>query len=260
MSDTPAVKSATRTLALLDLLARFPGGVTFSEILVETGWPKGSLHGLLATLKASGWIRLQPETKLYSLGFRAWQVGAAYASAAKWETRAVETMTRLRDRFGETIQLAVLDGMQALYVAKVDGLHPLRLDSRVGQRLEAHATGVGKLLLASLPRDRVAVWLADRRLERYTGHTIVDPTALLAELDRIRATGHAYDDEERTVGASCIAVGVADDAGAVVGALSISVPSIRFDAERRREALPLLRDAACELSATIGSELRSFAP
>ncbi len=258
MSDTTAVKSALRTLALLDLLARRPHGATFSEILTETGWPKGSLHGLLSTLKACGWVQFRPDAKLYRLGFRAWQVGAAYASAVGWEERARRTMEALRDRLGETVQLAVLDGLEALYVAKVDGGHHLRLDSHVGQRLDAHATGVGKMLLAALPPETVRARLAGRTLHRYTEHTITDPEALVAELERIRTEEHATDREERTLGASCVAVGVADDTGRIVAALSVSSPSVRFGEERRREALTLLHETARELSATIGGELRTL--
>lgn len=260
MTESPAVKSALRTLALLDLLARNPGGASFSRILEETGYPKGSLHGLLATLKASGWVSLDTDTKLYSLGFRAWQVGAAYASAAKWEERAKVIMARLRDETGETVQLAVLDGMQALYIAKVDGLHSLRLDSRVGQRLDAHATGVGKVLLAYRPREEVVAWLGTQTLERYTDRTIATPAALLQELDGIRLKGYAVDQEERTRGASCIAVGITSGNGRVVAALSVSSPSVRFDTGQRATALPHLIAAGEEISSLIGQDLQGFVP
>lgn len=257
-SQDASVKSAFRALALLDLLAKHPEGVSFSEIQSLTGYPKGSLHSLLATLTACGWARLDTRSKVYSLGFRAWQVGVAYASATSWEDRAREIMGKLRDRLGETVQLAVLDEMQALYIVKMDGLHNLRLDSRVGQKLKLHATAVGKILLAGLPAPAVAEWLKDRSFERYTDRTIVDAHRLVEELELVRERGHATDIEERTLGACCLAVAVRDDTGNTVAALSTSSPSVRFGPERQANALPLLHEASFALSRSIGEDLRTF--
>jgi DNA-binding IclR family transcriptional regulator len=161
-------------------------------------------------------------------------------------------MTRLRDQTTETVQLAVLDDFDVLYIGKVDGEHMLRLESAVGRRLEPHASGVGKVLLAALGDDELCAWMAERPPQRFTATTITDPEALLAELRTVRATGYATDREERTLGASCVAVGIRDHADTLVAAMSVSAPAVRFGPRQQQAALIHLRQAASDLSAALG--------
>jgi DNA-binding IclR family transcriptional regulator len=257
--DQGGVKSARRALVVLELMSRKGHGLTFSELLTELGYPKGSLHALLRTLTDAQWVRFSPRDKRFVLGFRVWEAGNAYARMVPWTARAHEVMARVRDRLGETVQLAVLDNFEALYVAKVDGAHLLKLDSSVGQRLQPHATGVGKMLLSALSERSLAEWLAGRVLERYTQFTIVDPARLAAELAAIRERGYSTDLEERTLGASCVAVGIRNARGELVAAMSVSAPSVRFDASKQAAALDELRGAAEDLSVAIGADLPAVA-
>ena len=156
----------------------------------------------------------------------------------------------------ETVQLAVLDDGEALYIGKVDGEHTLRLNSTVGQRLTAHATGVGKVLLSEQSEREIGRWLRGRKLERFTPNTITDPRAFLVELGRVRKNGYAIDREERTLGAACVAVAVRNQAGECIAAMSVSAPAVRFGSKQRKMALTYLRRAAVALTNKIGSPQR----
>ncbi|HYN97704.1 MAG TPA: IclR family transcriptional regulator [Pilimelia sp.] len=246
------VKSARRTLDILELLTRRQVPLTFTEIADALGFPRSSLHNLLRTLVQSGWAELDPVTRRYALGIRVWQAGNAYLRAVDLAERARPYMESVRDAFQDTVQLAVRDGRFNVYIAKVEGSELLVLASAIGRRLAAHATGVGKVLLADLDADERAAVLYGQPLERFTPHTITEPAALEREFAAIRDRGHSHDNEEYTLGVRCVAVGVRDHSGRVVAGMSVSVPSIRFDAERAERARRLLRAACDDLSAALG--------
>jgi DNA-binding IclR family transcriptional regulator len=247
-----AVKSAKRTLDILVLMTGREGRLTFTEISAALDLPRSSLHGLLATLVESGWVTYQPASRTYGLGIRTLEAGNAYLRTDDLPSRARPAMERIRDALDETVQLSVLDGRFNVYVAKVDGQQTLVLASAVGRRLPAHATGVGKVLLAGLDRATLDGLLRSVELERYTPSTVTDQAALHRRLEAIRAAGYGTDEEEYTVGVRCVAVPVRDQGGQVIAAMSVSVPVIRFDDQVSARARGLLLEAAAELSAALG--------
>ena len=247
-----AVKSAERALRVLDLLTSREQALTFTQIGAALDVPVSSLHGLLRTLVACGWVEYGETTREYALGIRALEAGNAYTRSFDLPDRARPFMPRLRDEIDETVQLAVLDGRYNVYVAKVDGGHALRLASEVGRRLPAHATGLGKVLLASLEPREVTALLGDVRLERYTDKTMAALPVLRRYLTEVRRRGYAMDDEEYSVGVRCVAAPVRDSDGRTVAAMSVSVPTARFRPDRRRIALRLLLEATGELSTALG--------
>jgi IclR family KDG regulon transcriptional repressor len=245
------VKSAFRALEVLELLTRETRPLLFSDFQRSLAYPKASLHALLRTMMAARWIDLDPVSKKYGLGVRVREAGMAYVRMSPLDTLARAIMERIRDVTTETVQLAVLDGTEALCIGKVDYEHALRLDFCVGQRLKAHATGVGKVLLSEMPKAEFEDWLRNSKLERFTPSTITDAHKLAAELKLIRQRGYAIDHEERTMGATCIAVAVRDHLGKCVAAMSVSAPSVRFGARRRKIALAQLNAGAAELAAAL---------
>ena len=247
-----AVKSAERALSILELLTRERRALSFGEIATALGYPRSSLHGLLRTLSERGWIAFDDRSRAYFLGLRAWEAGNAYQHAVTLADRALPYMHAVRDALDETVQLSVLDDRDNVYVAKVDGTQRLVLESDVGGRLRAHATGLGKVLLAGLDPDELERRIGGVELERYTAHTVTDHAALTRELERIRREGYAADHEEYTLGVHCVAVPVRGHSGDVVAAMSVSVPTVRLDAERHERTHALLEEAADGLSRALG--------
>lgn len=241
-------------------------GVT--EVAAAVGLHKATAHRLLATLESEGFLR-RTDGKKYRLGLCAYQLGLL-ASPDLEERRAIqEELGRLATATGETAHFAILDGSQVLYVEKVEGSHRLRMPSAVGRRVPAHCTALGKVILASMTEHERLQVLAELGWERYTNNTFTEPSAFLAELESVRVQGVAFDRQEFEEGLSCIGTAVPSDSGSVVGAVSISGPSTRFDTYADRYIAELTETAAAIgaqapgylhwLEASAGSPARSVA-
>lgn len=236
------VKSARRVLDLLELLSHRRDGLTFPEIADWLRLPKSSLHSLLSTLAERDWIVLDEESRRYRTGVRTWEAGQGYLRGVNLARIADRHLEAARDALDETVQLAILDGIENVYIAKVEADRPLRLVSDVGVRLAAHATGLGKVLLAGLPIDEMRARFADVHMERFTAQTVTTLAELECKLDEIRAVGFGYDDGEYTEGIFCVAFPVFDHSGDVAAAMSCSAPKARLagrdlSVERMRQVL-----------------------
>jgi IclR family pca regulon transcriptional regulator len=130
----------------------------------------------------------------------------------------------LRRTTDETVNMALLDRVEVVYVARVVSDHLVSLRLYVGSRLPAYASSLGRAILAFLPEDEVDLILADSRLERVTEHTIVEPRRLKAELRRIRNRGYAVNDQEIAIGLRGVAAPVLSASGRPIAAVNISIP------------------------------------
>jgi DNA-binding IclR family transcriptional regulator len=235
-----AVKSALRTVELLEVLAEAPRRLSHAELQRALGLPKSSLHGLLRTLVDAGWVETDERGASYGIGLRALRAGASYLDRDPVVRRAGPVLARLLRDLGETVHLARLDGAEVVYLASRESLHHLRVASRIGRRLPAHATALGKALLAEradapLPADPAAL----------TPFTVASQAALLAELADVRVRGWAFEREQNTIGLACFAVAVPGRPGY---AISCSVPVARLDPAHQEEIVRALAGAAAELS------------
>lgn len=164
---------------------------------------------------------------------------------------AAPVLERLVEKYGETTHLAVMDRWNVLYVDKILGNHNITVQgARVGTRLDAHSTAVGKVLLAQLEEIEVRRYLAMRPLRRLTPSTTTNPQALLDALAGVRSAGFAADLGETVSEVHCVAAPVRDDLGSVVAAVSVSVPATRF-AQRRPQLERAVVGAAHEITRAI---------
>ena len=249
--NTP-VKSADRALAVVEFVAG-RGSASFTEILGGLQLPRSSAHGLLNTLSAAGWLDHSPSNKQYSLGLRAWQVGQMYTGHQNLANVAKPVMDRLSATLGETVQLALLDGVENVYIAISQTPDGMRLGSSVGMRLLAHATGIGKALLSTLERDEAQRRLNSVALPRLTNKTVTDVNALAKLVADAKVNGYAVDDEEYLDGCRCVAVPLTSEtAGGMNSALSVTMPTARTDADWPGSILRPLAAAAQEIRALLG--------
>lgn len=253
-SDAPAsVKSASRCLELLELMADRRDGLTLNEIWRATGWPKSSTLALLKTLRDRDYLADGRRDRSYRLGYRVASLGSAYLSGIDLVHDGLDEVRAVSRACDETVHLATLRGRDVHYLAKEEGTSQMRMVSAVGTTFPAHGTGVGKMLLSALdPAALAALYPTDRALPAITAATIPDRDALLRELAATRERGYALDNGESTVGLNCIAAPVFDATGRMVAAMSVSVPAPRFTDDR----VPVLREAilggARRLSARLG--------
>ncbi len=232
------VKSAARTVEVLEYLAHAGGMHSLRDLQKVLGHPKSSLHALLRTLVDAGWVECDQTGTLYGMGLRALLVGMAYIDGDEMVALAGSTLTWLAQESTETIHLARLDRSDVVYLATRDSRHELRVISRVGHRLPAHATALGKALLARYGDDELRA-LLPKRLDALTPYTITDRERLLADLEATRQRGYAIDREENTIGLQCLGVAI-DHRQPVRDAISCSVPCSRMTTAREATILELL--------------------
>lgn len=249
----PAVEAALSILETLGTVHEL--GVT--ELARKLGMGKSSVYRLLATLARRGYVEKNPQSERYQLTYRLFAVGSPAAERYGLRETAHPVMQRLAAETGETVNLGVLDGRRVVNLHKVESRHLLRMHLQVGGGVPAHATALGKVLLAALEPAEVNRRLSGRRLERLTRRTIGARTSLHKALARIRERGFAIDDEECSLGLRCVAAPILDHRRSVVAALSISGPSQRLPHAALSRMAEVVRAAAREVSHRLGYPMGS---
>lgn len=243
----PRARSAG-VATVLDVLDALDGCGTLSlaELSRETGAPKSTLHRVCSMMLERGWIARDAGTSTLALGPRTARLARAAPAAAL--TNGFHSVAgRLVARHNETTCLVVLDGLDSLFLAKVETTHPVRLVSPVGSRLPAFASAAGRVLLADLPRERVNAMFAGRELVTPTGRRLGGLDELHLILERTRERGYGENIDETALGLHCVAVRVGP-VGRVAAALTLCIPSGRMTSERKAEMLPDLISAARSLA------------
>ena len=236
---TGGVQSLDRAFELLELMAAAGGEVALSQLAAASGLPVPTIHRIVRTLVASGYV-LQLPSRRYALGPRLIGLGdSATRTVERWASPHLLT---LAEETGETANLAMLDGDMVVYVAQVpSSRHTVRMFTEVGRRVFAHCTGVGKALLAQLSEAETRGIVARAGMPALTEHTITDVDRLLEQLSVIQRQGHAVDDGEQEAGVRCVAVAVP---GSRATALSVSGPAGRVTHESVADLVPVLMAAA----------------
>lgn len=235
-----------RVVLILDAVAASPV-VTRSYIATRTGLPKATTNRIVADLIDAR--LLQPVEGGVGLGIRLFELGVlAEQRGLGLRDASLPYMEDLYEITHETVQLAVLDGIDVIYLQKISGRRSVRLDTRIGGRRPLTCTGSGKLLLAFAPPGLLDRVLEERGFVRRTSRSIVDRETMLRALARIRTERYAVDDEEFALGTRSIAAPIVHR-GAVVAALSVSG---RVDRMTVRGAGPAVRAAAAAISRELG--------
>jgi len=247
------VRSVQRALTLLRTFLAHDGELSAAELSKETGLDPSTVFRLLATLEAQGFVEINHATAKCRPGVILLELGSRFLKNNDVRSRSIGYLERLRDEFGETVHLTILDGNEVVYLEKLAGLHPIGfMSSRVGNRSPAHCTGVGKALLAYLSDEQLAQRYPDGRLKRYTEQTITDFEELRAELARVRKRGYAVDLEEHELGVKCVAAPTFDHKE-IAAAVSVSGPVDRMDDHIVSENLiSTLMEVAAHISEQMG--------
>lgn len=244
-----SVRNAARVLTSFSTEERELG---VSELARRLGLGKSTVHRLLVTLSGEGLLEQNPVTGRYRLGLRMYELGSLVSVHLDLHEAATTVLTELRNHTGETVQLAVLDGREVVYVDRLESPHTLRLFGRVGHRNQAHCTATGKALLAHLPDADLDALLDGWELPAHTPYTITDSGRLRKELARVRRQGYAENANEAEAGVASVAAPVRDAAGGVVAALSVAGPAMRLDGGSMRRFAGLAIEAADTVSRRLG--------
>ena len=240
-----------KALDLIDLLDTHEA-LTLTELSAHSGINKVTTLRILVNLEERGYVERDEASGRYRLGFRLLQLGMRASERLDLRTTARPVLKSLHAETGETVNLAIPGQDGLIYIDIIESTHGLRMAATIGARDDYNSTALGKAMLAHLPAAQRDELLAGQTLPRKTSRTIVEPQALLEELERVRRTGYAVDDEENEPGARCLAAPVFDYQGRLVAAISLSGPSSRVTPERESELAARVRDAAARISAALG--------
>lgn len=238
---TPQSPIAERLDVLLAAFDADHPTLSLAGLAARSGTPRTTTYRHATTMVQLGWLTL--DEGRYRLGTRLFELGSLTDLRSRLGDRAAASLRELAATTGDTVHLAVLDGIDVLYVDKIDGRRPAVGLTRIGGRLPIHCTALGKALVAHSGDDvRERALAAHRR--PYTTATIVDPTRLEAELRRVADDGIAVDREESAIGLICHAAPVVTSDGRCVAAASVSG---RTDRGRARNLMTSIGDAVAEI-------------
>jgi IclR family transcriptional regulator, KDG regulon repressor len=254
MRRTPAL---TRAFAMLELLRVRGEPLSAAELAAELALPRTTAHELIGTLLEHGYLEADDgPPRRYRLGLRLFELGNAYASGLDLAREARPVAAEIASDCEETVHVAIRDGTEVVYIAKVDSTHSVRMVSTLGGRLPAHLTAVGKMLLSAVPGEELAaLYPPQRELAAMTPASIRTPARLRAALDEVRREGLAWDNCESNAAVNCVAAPVRDHRGETVAAISISVPTPRWSDERAQGLARLVRTGAERLSTRLGARV-----
>lgn len=244
-------------LALLELIARSP--LRFGELAAAAGLPKATLHRILATLIEAGLIRYDKVTQTYRLGMRLFELAHHVWDEFDLRGAAEPELLRLCELSEETVRLAILDRRQVVYIDERASVRTIRLGSGVGGRVAAHASAVGKAILAHLPPAERAQLVAELEFERFTPNTVTNADEFLRELDLIRGRGYAISVEEQTPGVSSVAAAILDHRARAIGAIAIVIPSFRTGVDALHALGRDVIEASRRISGNAGAVAMSLA-
>ncbi len=245
------IKVLRKALDVLELFSEEVSELTAAEISKLLNQNKTSAFRIISNLEAAGYLEKDPATLKYRLGMKLFFLGSLVRPYSQLKRMAKPFLTELNQQCGETVHLTVLHKGEVLYLDKLEGHYTIRVViSRIGESLPAHCSGVGKMLLSSLPEKEVAELVASRGLPKFTPKTITTLNDLKRELALTRERGFAIDNEEVEAGIKCVAAPIHFN-GAVIAAISASAPKERFE-RNREELISLVMDQARQISDSLG--------
>jgi IclR family KDG regulon transcriptional repressor len=246
-----------RAVDILDAIAEAREPLRVAALARTLGIPRNTTYELVNTLVARDVAQLDPDGRV-RLGFHLFELGSVYAQSLDLFNEARPIIRELVHATGDTGHLAMLDGRHVVFLIKEEGPQSVRNISAVGRRLPAHASAVGKAMLAFLPREETLRRLEGARLERLTPRTITDHNALLVELDATVARGCSIDIEESNLEVTCLGAPIWNDQGVVVAGISLAAESSLMVPGRREELTLMVTRAADQLSRRLGYLSRGF--
>ena len=255
MTDTPPENTITaveRTAAVLQAFGRAETptlGVT--EIAQDLGISKAVVHRILNSLRATGFIDVDPATRRYLLGPTALDIGLAFLRHVDVRDLARPVLRELSEQTEETATLSIRSGWRRLYIDQVTPAREVKMTVALGRSFPLHAGSSSKSLLAFLPQHEIDEYFEVAELERLTDVTITDVARLRAELAEVRTHGFAVSWGERQAGAGSVAAPILDHNGYPVASMSLCGPVERFHEEAERAA-ELITEATRRLSRQIG--------
>jgi IclR family KDG regulon transcriptional repressor len=245
------IKSLQRAIDILDLFDKQVVELGITEIGEALRLHKSTAAGLVYTLEYNGYLNQDPETRKYHLGFKLVERASTLLDQIDVRQVALPYLQALIAWCDESVNLAIRDGEQIVYIERLTTTQSLGMRAKVGYRAPLHCTALGKAILSGMPRKEIEGLVVHHGLLAATPNSITDPVQFFQEMDRVRGQGFAVDNEENEIGVRCVAAPIFDHIGRPVAAVSISSPVLRFPMSE----VPLYGQKVIEAAEAISAKL-----
>ncbi len=250
-SKSAPVGVVTKVLRILETLHAAPSGLQLKEVAQQTAINKSTAYRFLAHLEHDGYV-FRDASGAYAIGVRLARLGSGVSYQATVGKISRPVLEQLWRATGETVNLAVMEGHEALYIEVLESTHTFRLVSKVGSRRPLYCTALGKAMLAFASEEEQKYLIAGESFERFTPNTLCRPAQLKKDLVLTRERGYSIDNEEVYLGSRCIAAPIFDQTGKVTAAVSVSGPTTRMPREKITVFANATRQAASVISKRLG--------
>ncbi len=248
------VQSLARAFGLLETVAEAGVGLGLSHIAARMGLAPSTTHRLLNSMRDLGYVENDPATGLWSVGLQAFRVGNAYLHKRDFVSQARPFMKKLVAEVGETVNMAILDQDNVVFIAQVECAEVMRMAVPIGRRGPLHASAVGKAILATLTTGEARDIMGRIDFTALTVKTHCNRAALTADLAGVRRRGYALDEEEQSLGMRCIAASIFDEHQDAIAAISISGPTVRLTDSDIESVGQAVMTAAADITRSIGGQ------
>lgn len=246
------IASVQKALDILNLFGGVHSELGNAEIAKLVDMPIGTVSGLVYTLKVNHYLDQNPVNRKYRLGLKLAERASVLLDQLDLRKIAAPHLENLREWCGESINLAIIDDQEVVYIERLFGEQALGIRSELGKRAPIHSTALGKAILSNFAQSEINNFLDRYELLPVTRYTITERDRFEAELARIRKMGFAIDEEENEIGGRCVAAAIFDHDCRPTAAISISVPIQRLPRERIHTFGERIKEAALVISEELG--------
>jgi IclR family transcriptional regulator, KDG regulon repressor len=251
-SELNLVASVDRAIDILEALGQSERGMQLSELSRMVGLPHSTAYRILNTLRNRNFVEQHETTRAYQLSTRILQLQTNVVGNLSLVEKAIPVMNRLAKELSASSHLAILGETEVVYLESRRGNWILNRASPSNRIAPAYCTALGKVLLASLPEDKLETRMERMHFHPRTPRTITDKHQLIAHLQEVRVSGYALDLEEHLPDISCVAAPIRDQAGTVIAALSVAALTQDLAANWVSSIAPMVMAGAHEVSRAMG--------
>jgi len=249
------VQTLEKALEVISIMKDGPyDGMRLKDLSEKLGLGKSTVHRILKTLVAYGYVEQPAESKKYRLGWKFFEVGSVIPRQRNLNNMDLKVLWELCEKYEETVNLGIRIYNKVAIIAKVDPQKVLfKAGPYLGEHEPLHATALGKVLLSDLEDNEITKIIGNNSYEKYTDNTVANFEQLKEQLNQVRENGYAVDREELTVGLTCIAMPVYNYNNEIIAGLSVSGPTFRLYPDKVLNCKEGLKKSCEELSVFFGS-------
>lgn len=256
MKETYNIQVIERAIKIIEVLEKYPYGISLKELAQEVDLNKTTIFRILATLENYNYIMQDQNTGMYKLGYKFLELSNSVLQRLDIRGIIHPYLEELSTINGEVVHLVILDGDMGLYIDKVDkSSGPYKMVSSIGKHAYLHSSGVGKVLMANMDEEQISKIIERKGLPKFTDNTITTKERLMEELLNVRTRGYAIDEIENENGIRCVAAPVFNFDGEVIAAISIAGFTITVTKERLAELIDIIKEYSIKISKEFGFKI-----